>query len=215
MEATLATYGIEELIQIWLLKVRLDYRHECWMQKIVNISVSFVPTFMGTTGSCLALTTSDQGVHTLRIPTLVDSSTQVTVIEDPEFVVGQLEDLHCGRITSFSMHQTLNLIATSGEDNRIKVWDYSCDLVAEVNMDLIVSSLSFITRGADLLIGFNEQLGIISGRTLLPLSQLRDLEAFPDVNEVPLQFDHQLEFWQVNSSSKHVCLFAWVLFYDS
>lgn len=195
--ATVATYGVEELIQIWLLKVRrLDYREEqCWMQKILNISVDFVPSFMGTTTSCLALATSEYGIHTLHIPSLVDSSTQVTVIEDPVFTTSQSEDVHCNQITSFSMHQTLDLIATSSEDNKIKVWDYSCDLVAEIDMGLTVSSLCFITRGADLLIGFNEQLGIITGKKLLPLSHLSQLKEFPAEAEIPLKFDNQLEFW--------------------
>ena len=177
-----------------MLSLEKDSKDGCCLKKMMTVSLSSTPTCMATTTSCIAIATADRQVYTYRLPT-EKKITQVLDVDICQLATNQPEDSHTDRITSLSVHQTLNLIATSSNDGRIKVWDSSCDLVAEVVMGSAVDAICFVTMGADLLIGFQHQLCVILGKQILSTKLLEELHEEPNVPERSLSFNPLLQFW--------------------
>ena len=192
--ATIVSFGEDDYLHVWMIYIEKELKSKCSLKRIMTISLLFYPTCMATTNSCLAIASPDSRVLAYHLP---PSGTSTHYLSEEYYkpATNQSEDAHTKTITSLSIHQTLNLIATSGEDGKIKIWDIACELVAEVTMGSTVDALCFVTKGADILIGFHEQLCVINGTKLFPSRYLEGLNESPTKQERTLSFDPQLEFW--------------------
>ena len=193
--ATIASYGVDKILQTWLLSMEKETREKHTLMKLMTISMSFIPSCIGINSSCLAITFCNK-VYTYNLPSGIntDNGTNYCKVTSDEPMTNQSEDSHTSKITSISVHQTLNLIATSTEDGEIKVWDRSCDLVADITMKSIVNTVCFMPIEPNLLIGSQGHLSIIPSKTIFPYKRFTEEL---DQSEQLIYFNPELQFWYV------------------
>ena len=192
-KATVVSYGVDGLLLIWLLCIEKEFKEKHTLMKIMAIPISFTPSCIATTSLCLAITLGNK-IYTYDIPQTDNGGMKVITATD-QAKTNQSEDSHTNKITSISVHQTLNLIATSSQDGEIKIWDSSCDIVADITMDSIVNTVCFMPAEPSLLIGSHGELSIIPTACIFPQ---RRFTAELYQSEQPMFFNPEIEFWYVN-----------------
>ncbi|ORY36722.1 hypothetical protein BCR33DRAFT_855153 [Rhizoclosmatium globosum] len=111
---------------------------------------------------------------------------------------------HSKPITSMDCLETLCIFASSSTEGAVKIWDgYGNTLLKEVQFGSNVLAICFCNKRGDLLIGTSDQVILLKLQDYLPSFILLELlfrssiKIIDDLDEVPITFDDQLDFWQL------------------
>ncbi|KAJ3290398.1 WD repeat-containing protein 87 [Rhizoclosmatium sp. JEL0117] len=111
---------------------------------------------------------------------------------------------HSKPITSMACLETLCIFASSSTEGAVKIWDgYGNTLLKEVQFGSNVLAICFCNKRGDLLIGTSDQVILLKLQDYLPSFILLELlfrssiKIIDDLDEVPITFDDQLDFWQL------------------
>ncbi|RKO89595.1 hypothetical protein BDK51DRAFT_50864 [Blyttiomyces helicus] len=110
-----------------------------------------------------------------------------------------IEEEHIGVVTSVAFLSTFQIWASATLDGTVKIWSADNGLLREIQFNEHVSSVSFANNSGDLLIALTEQISVVRIQDYMPLTLLKQAESLKfidDVNEMPLKFDSNLDFWE-------------------
>ncbi len=94
--------------------------------------------------------------------------------------------------------ESLSIIATSGKDSHVRLWDTNNNLIRELSFDESVQGICFNNDRGDLMVGLQSNLyhvPVWKYCTPSYLKRLLKLDIKDDENERCISFDQLLKFW--------------------
>lgn len=170
-------------------------KKEIAIKNLGCISLDYAPAYISLLQSHLCVATPDNQLFVYDLDDL-EASDSIN-ISHLQPVTHSQDDSHYDDILSLSANSQLNIFASSSKDGRIKVWDVECQLLSEIELGLSLTRLCFDVATGNILLGFQQQLCMISAAKYLPFQRLSRTKVRKrrDVLECPVPFDETTTIW--------------------
>ena len=210
IQAALISYGCDNMLNIWCLKIRKSNQITLKLQKSIHTKLE--PIHCSLLGSIICLSFLDNHIVMLNASTKSRPDSRIVAtshsLDKMPLLTHQVEDDHTETLLSLQCCPSLGLFATSSKDGLVKIWNSENQLVSEIDFEASLTSVCFANSQGDLLIGFQKHISLISASDYLPDAILEKNKSFSvtDCIEQPLTFDSDLAFWY--DSKRIPCLSA-------
>ena len=195
--------GGDNTVKIWSVITAKD---EAKIGAISLISLSLITSVnIPSTPIHVFLNTGSLHGMTLAVATLSGSLLMYLVKDEKsKLSIEKLKDHpkdenHTLLISGLCGSKSLNIFATSSLDMTVKVWDgMDNSLLREVQFPSKLTSIAFLNKRGDLLVGLDTEICIIKVQDYLSFNLLRyimDLEFPDDIQDSGILFDPMLDFW--------------------
>ena len=115
------------------------------------------------------------------------------------------DDDHSGGVKCISYTASLGLVASTGGDGLLKIWDMASNtLVREMQFDMSLHSVIFLNQKLDLAVSLGDEIVFVNVHDYLPLQyfkRLMSMDIIDDLDEKSISFDVEKEFWVPESSN--------------
>ena len=198
MQCTLLSFGTDNILNAWTME--LNKGSNVLLKLLFSINIGPGPIHMCLVDSiiCMALDSSvvmiDLSQNLYQDSRLVPASLS---LKDLSTLSHQTEDDHTDTVISLQGSPQLKLFATSSRDGHVKIWNNGNQLISELEFGDTLGSACFANVKGDLLVGFQNHVCVVRAEDYL-LSDYVDaarVSPFSDVEEKPITFDSELEFW--------------------
>ncbi|XP_065834175.1 uncharacterized protein [Oscarella lobularis] len=185
----LVSMGSDKTICIWKLEKLGKSEKAVYLNQLQKLCLESLPRHIAVMNSTLCIVKEDNSLE--MFPRFEQDKSEQSKHKEQH-------DQRGGQVLSLSCCPTLGLFATSSSQGNIKVWDSDNTLVRKISLNSTLSAVGFCNERGDLLVGCDGHLSLISVCVYLPSSYLRKLLGMDfddDVNEPPISFDPELDFW--------------------
>ncbi|KAI8916029.1 WD40-repeat-containing domain protein [Gorgonomyces haynaldii] len=110
------------------------------------------------------------------------------------------EEQSVGKVLFIDVIEEFGYYAAANSDNTVKIWDQKMRLVREIQFNEPIASMCIANKRGDLLVGLSDQISLVRIQDYIPPNVLQTMitkELTDDIQEAPLAFDSQLEFWNL------------------
>lgn len=201
MRCALLSFGTDNMLNAWSIEV--DKGTSLLLKLLFSIHLDPGPIHMSLVDSTICMTIANSVIminmsHVYQDSRLVPASLS---LKDLSTLNHQREDDHAGTVISLQGSPQLKLFATSSRDGHVKIWNNENQLISELEFGDTLGSVCFANAKGDLLVGFQNHVCVVRAEDYL-LSDYVDVarvSPFSDVEEKPITFDSELEFWSVSN----------------
>lgn len=187
------TYASSGLYHIWVVEIKTEMNNQLIIHDNVILNLNIRPIHMKLIDTKLCITTSTNSVLMYDVP-IEDVITTLALVS-PKPLNAHKRTRHLNTITTLACSHSLHLFATSSHDGCIKIWNDKCCIISEINLGSVITCVCFNDLSHDLLIGFQNQLFVLSASRYLP-SYINESHTRTDTMiEYSLRFQPKLKFW--------------------